>query len=728
MVSIVGAILLCGLVLASAAEPKEEEDVLKDLQRFTQLRALGFEFADFFKNASLRDLSVPEPHLTTQQDLLCLKEMANFAMALSAGEFWALKMIDSWGYLPSGILTGNFYDFGNYDECLNIHKEISDGNVIRGKYCFLSVAPGQLLGIQTGVAAAVSVKTATCFPASCSASHMNQFLEQMAQRILNLNISNTGMEIRDSTCQTAEAEPLDGLTIFTIVILSLMLSAVALFTLYDYFLCRNQETMPTIVKVFSARVNSRSLFRIVPNNSNPNVIECLHGIRCMSLFWVVYCHEFAMMAMSANINLFSVRTWAEQPGSSFVLHGFFSVDSFFFLGGLLVTLLSLRMMEKYGPYSSSSKTIFNNNLSYRTKGKLNVPLMYLHRFIRLLPIVAIAILVSCKIMPLVADGPLFASGYSGKEACANGWYWSLLFVQNYMEEICLAHTWYLAVDMQLFIISPILLIALYKWGKKAAGGVFILMLLLSACLFATQMVNNWHMLLQASESNDAMRKLYLATHTHAAPWLIGFLFGYFLHLIRGQKIQLSKLAAWSGWILCLALIFTSIFALYPAGKWDAEPLSVGADAAYYTLTRIAWPLALCWVVFACMQGYGGMANSFLSSPLWQPLSRLSYSVYIWHMFVQEINVRRSRTNSYFSDYQVMLNFWSDIGLTIILAYVMYLIVESPVNGLDNFLKPKAKAPPVTNGKRNFDEVQQDQIEEKSPSKLEELKVTTPTSD
>jgi len=45
--------------------------------------------------------------------------------------------------------------------------------------------------------------------------------------------------------------------------------------------------------------------------------------------------------------------------------------------------------------------------------------------------------------------------------------------------------------MQLYILSPILLIALYKWGKKAAGGILVVTLLLSACLFATIMVNDF---------------------------------------------------------------------------------------------------------------------------------------------------------------------------------------------------------------------------------------------
>jgi len=148
----------------------------------------------------------------------------------------------------------------------------------------------------------------------------------------------------------------------------------------------------------------------------------------------------------------------------------------------------------------------------------------------------------------------------------------------------------------------------------------------------------------------ANHMLYQATHRHAAPWLIGFLFGYFLHLNRGRKFQLNWLAVWSGWAICLALLGTSLFALYPAAKWSAPALSTLEESLYYTLTRLAWPISLCWIVFACMQGYGGLANSFLSSPLWQPLSRLSYSVYIWHMFIVEINCKNSRTSTYFSDY------------------------------------------------------------------------------
>lgn len=131
------------------------------------------------------------------------------------------------------------------------------------------------------------------------------------------------------------------------------------------------------------------------------------------------------------------------------------------------------------------------------------------------------------------------------------------------------------------------------------------------------------------------------------------LFGYFLHVNRGKSIKLNSISIWLGWILCLAVMFISIFCLLPYANWLKPTLPIINQAFFYTFTRIAWPLTTCWVVFACMQGYGGLANSFLSSSLWQPLSKLSYAAYIFHIFIQQINGRRMRTSTFFSDYDVV---------------------------------------------------------------------------
>lgn len=61
---------------------------------------------------------------------------------------------------------------------------------------------------------------------------------------------------------------------------------------------------------------------------------------------------------------------------------------------------------------------------------MNILTMYLHRYLRLTPVLALAILVYMKILPLLGDGPMFDSvkfdDYNHcKQTC------TLLYLQNY---------------------------------------------------------------------------------------------------------------------------------------------------------------------------------------------------------------------------------------------------------------------------------------------------------
>lgn len=44
-------------------------------------------------------------------------------------------MVDAWGKVPSGILAGNLYELGNFDQCLSIEQSVVNAGRIRGQYC-----------------------------------------------------------------------------------------------------------------------------------------------------------------------------------------------------------------------------------------------------------------------------------------------------------------------------------------------------------------------------------------------------------------------------------------------------------------------------------------------------------------------------------------------------------------------------------------------------------------
>lgn len=71
---------------------------------------------------------------------------------------------------------------------------------------------------------------------------------------------------------------------------------------------------------------------------------------------------------------------------------------------------------------------------------------------------------------------------------------------------------------------------------------------------------------------------------------------------------------------------------------------------YFPLQRPIWTLFLCWISYACMSGNAGFINSFLSAPVFQVLSKITYSTYLVHVPLLFIEYGATRTLPYFTDY------------------------------------------------------------------------------
>lgn len=104
--------------------------------------------------------------------------------------------------------------------------------------------------------------------------------------------------------------------------------------------------------------------------------------------------------------------------------------------------------------------------------------------------------------------------------------------------------------------------------------------------------------------------------------------------------------------LSLALMVAVVLTNYPLLQFDSQatPVEYGL---YDALSRIAWSVAVCYIIFACVRNSGGPINYFLSHPLWQPLSRLSYSIYLIHIFIIWITMATTKTSLYFSEWNAV---------------------------------------------------------------------------
>ncbi|KAJ8948701.1 hypothetical protein NQ314_008365, partial [Rhamnusium bicolor] len=81
-------------------------------------------------------------------------------------------------------------------------------------------------------------------------------------------------------------------------------------------------------------------------------------------------------------------------------------------------------------------------------------------------------LVTISIFKHLGSGPLWTPGVEGLvKPCRENWWSFFLYIQNYYnyDHFCLIHTWYLSADMQMFLLSPLILIPVSLNLRKSSG-------------------------------------------------------------------------------------------------------------------------------------------------------------------------------------------------------------------------------------------------------------------
>jgi peptidoglycan/LPS O-acetylase OafA/YrhL len=179
----------------------------------------------------------------------------------------------------------------------------------------------------------------------------------------------------------------------------------------------------------------------------------------MAMGWVILGHCF-LYRMSVPIQNFDDLSHTyKQPQTAIIYGAFYAVDTFFWLSGLLMALLFLKELQG-------------------RKGRLSGLqwfMVYFHRFWRILPIYMFVLFMTWAYSRYIGDGPIFWTVDDMNNDCKRYWWANLLFINNFVpdwkSEGCLGWAWYLANDMQFYVISPPFLFLYYKL-HRAVGWVF----------------------------------------------------------------------------------------------------------------------------------------------------------------------------------------------------------------------------------------------------------------
>ncbi|XP_028158732.1 O-acyltransferase like protein-like [Ostrinia furnacalis] len=671
--------------------------------------------------------------LNLYEEVIDLEECDRQVAYIVANTGLMIRFIDaSFRFPPRSILKGNTRDTGNYFQCLDIKHQTEDMEII-GKYSVVQIPlqqdfewpslpelpslpdlpeitwpiipnpnatyfnDEQLLGLNiyerarqgaqlmlgsdtlrseesesVSPLAGMQFELAFCIPKVCPMKYALDVLTSNATASLVVNEAF----VRLSNDKTWVAADYVAVVLFSIVGCITVLS-----TMYDIrhtiILKRDPKKANKMCTTFSLYTNTNNFF-IFP--SNPNAITCLDGIRSFAMMWVIVGHTFVTQLSYIPENPLDIVEFIRSFWNLWITSATITVDTFFMISGLLVV------------YTTAAKV---SRMSLIRK----LHLFYLHRLLRMWPILAAMVLIQASFLHRTTDGPYWDVVAKNVNDCRVYWWSTLLFVQNWVNpmNMCLSHTWYLAIDMQLHVASPLVLFWILGQRSRIAWSALIAALAVALSgTTAYNFVNNFQSAVVSlartpEDQQQFLMYYYVQTLNRISPFIIGLMIGYILHLYRGKTVRMHWLFAILGWLIAFVASFLVMFATYfnIQPDWDNQL----ADNFINSSIRPVWAACIAWMVFACHHGYGGPINWLLSIHVFKILGRLSYAMYIIHYQLIFLINATTLQPIYFAVNLSMYRFLIDFSLAAIGAFLLTITIDFPCSNMIKMLLGGGPRPP-----------------------------------
>lgn len=660
---------------------------------------------DFFENL----LNEIENNGPKDNFTLCLSDLKNLFQSVVKGERWGLEVLDSFGKIQPGILLANFHSPGFFDECRSVGRDSSFGMIpenvtFNSQYCSLNII-AQL----TGMPMPLPFSFGMCVSENCSEKVLNKIIDQAMSMLL---INTTSIKPY-ATCQKNHLE-FDGKAVAALLFAGVFALLVTISTILDVlttWMAKNdifQKTTSTNVEVlhYAHKINSEetpllgspttsvaqknpasgclmkfflafSVYsngkKILSTKKTAGTLGAVNGVRVLSISWVILGHIFAfIIGVVSNVGYFYTVDLKRRSYQA-ILNAFVSVDSFFLLSGLLVSYLLLKELR-------------------RNEGNIKwlpfIAKFYFHRYWRLTPSLMLLMFVYVPLFPYISDGPFWPQKGLEQGQCNKTWWYNMLYINNFFNEECMAWTWYLANDMQFFILSPFIIIPLYY--SKFLGWIIGGMILLGSWI-ATGIISNKYQL-PASQLEQLtspsmglhyFNDYYIKPYCRVGPYIVGIFCGYFLYK-TDCKLKINKVLNIFIWMVAATLACLIVYGLYDDVNGYVH-LSQSVKDLYNTTHRTVWGACVGWVVFACATGNGGFINTLLSWSFFTPLARLTYCAYLIHPILIYAYYSSLRTPLYMDDSTLAVVFSGIMVLTYMFAFVLSLAFEAPMLSLEKLI-------------------------------------------
>lgn len=384
-------------------------------------------------------------------------------------------MIASWSNFRPDIKFGNSYDFGNFDQCRGIQHKSENYGTVNGQYCliqFYSIsnrtirqAPKQSVFNYGWHHLDTRFGGAVCVPSSCPPEIVGNLMKAFFEDSDLILATDYNQKDYCKNFNTSEQFS-QSFVLLACLTLALVLF-VMLGTFYDLRTrAHDKKNRDQVLLSFSLYTNASNLFNM-DDNTSPDDIKCLHGIRALSIISIIFLHSHYHRAMFPIFHPEQLASFASGFYSRFISAISVSVDSFFLMSGLLVTRSILKDIAVWVPISFKVWNLMKI-VSFFFSGRFNIFRLYFRRFLRLTPSLIIVLLTNVSLGYYFVNNAPYAFKKDLIEPCEKNWWSTLLYIQVYTnpKQLCMPPTWYLSVEWEMFILAPFLIYPVKKFGCR----------------------------------------------------------------------------------------------------------------------------------------------------------------------------------------------------------------------------------------------------------------------
>ncbi len=600
-------------------------------------------------------LSIPAPS--------CARSLAETLMSPSSARFLSLILNSGKG----------FSDLGNYPAC----KSSNDSYyVMLGAYIF-----------------GLAMRTGLCLPKDCTISELvssKKWIAGILGSAAGTRVSEEDVflsDVREDNRKAADRGT--GYYAFCAICATFLLACLGATVADRWDLLKSEESgLAKLTRCFSLQRNCGSLFN-TKNRVDPN-LDILNGVRVLSMVWIMFGHTYDFGSRSPILNVPEFfRDISTNYWMSLLTNGILAVDVFFFFSGFLAALSFFRVFKR--PENRRVPVVL---------------LSYLVRYLRLFPLLFVALLYRFYVERGFRDQPCTPGMDYDIKQCTEHWYLTLGYVANLQEKfssICIDWSWYLMNDMQFFLICPIIVLPFAVFSRRT--GFLVTGICAVAAAVGQAILMGQNDITPYTENYWNM--FYIKPYCRVIPYFIGIAF-YFVY--EGSKTNdadslLGKIKAAvrdKTWIRCAmyimaaAMIYVTIFARHWMDMRKSE-LSQAFFIFYEVTDRVFFIIGLILLIYPTLIGAGEFLSSVLGHPMFNPLAKLTYGAYLVHPFLYIQLYSFAMSGLHFTHTLFLFNFFAIVAVSYPLSFAATMLFESPVGQIvRTFLEParKANAEPV----------------------------------